>query len=250
MFQVKYVGPGKNFPREVGGAGHVNKNNQTYVIGGGGPLRETHKYNPQNGKWINLPKMRCKRGARPCVFVLGTHIYAAGGYGSGIQKSMETLNLLKMSTGWKWSINLPRSVDRTECATINDRTVVLAGSHPVRYSWVWQLGDRKWTPIPKMIRYRAWFHCSVSDNVRYVYALGGDIPGSMERYDTIKKEWKMMGLMPKKVKEHACVYVAGTIIVTHGISIYMYDVDADTWMISKTKLRRSIKRHSMGLVLL
>ena len=158
---------------------------------------------------------------RPCVFVLDTYLYVVGGFPK--QKTMEALNLKNLTMGWQQSVPLHVGFHHTACATVNDTRVVLTGGRYAGYhsngkrSLIWHRGDHKWTLLPPMHESRE-YHCSVSDDVRYVYAVGGDRLGSMERYDTVKHKWTMMGRMPQKLKVHACVCVDGTIIGTYGIS--------------------------------
>jgi len=268
FLQVEYVGPSQNLTSGWAYAGYTSKHNQTYMAGG---RREENlcyaaKYDPQTDAWINLPKLprlvlpATDKNGKTCVFMSGTKLYSIHDSKNTLtyKRSFHIFTLDDGSNVWTHA----RSTyyyDDISCANINESTVALIGevqSYFYRfYSHI--LAHQNWRPSLQRwnVNHFAFIHkkgskyCTVSDNYRYAYILGGSLLASVERYDTVKYKWELLAPMPKELSGHACLFVDETIIVTHGTAIYLYNVGADIWRISSTKLKQFTEHHSMGLVL-
>ena len=198
--------------------------------------------------------MNTNRDWVPCVFVLGSHLYVAGGRDMG----MEHINIHDNTSAWTPSISPPHKVRYTSCVILKSIVILAGGSNGTSQLTsviTWKQGDTKWSSLPTMQQKRAIF-CMVSDGVRYVYVVGGSASGrrlnSIERFDSQTNTWKDLRPMPLALQNHKCVYLNDIIYVTGGHNgtakvntIYLYKVTSDIWIKSTTLLQEPVSGHAM-----
>ena len=201
-------------------------------------FRYAAKYDKEINKWKVLPRLTSNRNDVPCVFILGTHLYVAGGRdGNGFLSSMEYLNINDNSSVWTASVSLPYEEIYTSCVMFNS-TVILAGGFTLPNDYLssvitWKEGNATWTTL-KPMQQKQGIHCMVSDGIRFLYVVGrfyGRNLKSIKKYDSETNTWKYLCPMPEVLYGHRCVYLKDTVIVTGGLdgfdgvnTIYLYKV--------------------------
>ncbi len=224
------------------------------------------KYDIQTGILHSLPQLRSYRYHKPCVFVLHQRLYVVGGTNTSFDGSescvsyMDSITITADNRRWEGSVSLPHGVAWTSCLTLENTKVILVGgqtgkknqSSSVSSVYMWKPGQHIWTTLAPL-KHKRIKHCTVTDGVKYIYALGGYDAGplsSLERYNIQENKWEQMLSMPKALKQHECLYVNGQILVVGGYSaegghkmagsgkdpIYLYNVETDSWTTSKEPL--------------
>lgn len=239
--------------------GIADAGNLVYIVGGKpSPSKNTAMYNKTSNTWLLMKMLDTPRRNKPCVFLNKNKLCVAGGWYQPVQwlMSMECLQIDSNTVGWQASDQMPYSVGLTSCATMGSSIILTGGynSNSLKSVLQWNEEDG-WVSLASMVTRRNQ-HCTVSDNTRYVYVVGGkfndNAMSSVERYDTTNDIWGVMAPIPVMLERHACVYINDTIVVTGGFNqlkeIYLYSVKLNTWTRSSTDLLQGTHDHTMAIL--
>lgn len=250
-----------DLPFKMKGAGAASSDNLVYVAGGNHDIYSTQavKYDLTSNTWHELDSMLKKRTENPCVFLLGNILCAAGGCSFDNRTcGMECIDVNTKTAKWEKSNQSPEDVFQAACATVQGNVILTGGMSNLGvnvYSVRFWTGQAHWVALAPMQHARS-HHCAVGDNANHVYVIGGTfshrILKSVERYNIQLGLWHSMSPMHSPIKNHACVYINGTIIVTGGFNsrkvIYLYFVKSNRWIRSFTKIPKGVMGHSMAVL--
>ncbi len=227
-----------------------------YVIGGEAKWPNGSETNDQVFRFdvehevcTELPKLLNGR-SRASAFTLGSNLYVVGGKNvSGRFSSMECLDLKDLLSGWRGCGPRLEPGRYGHASCVLGSWVYVSGGVPTYQSLLrWHPGGKHWEEMEGMrYQYKYPGMACVTSKKSLVYVTGGfDI--FTEVYDPSKNIWTQLAPLPDSRRLIGFLYIhpLGQIVVPGGKqnkdptdTIYIYNVKANNWTLSDTRLPKA-----------